>query len=320
LLGRENVAYIVSDEHKGKRLENIEIISFDELKEIHFAFRVVIADVSQGALYAQRLSSLKIPYAPLYGGMEFFSLWQNIYRLSLWGMNLGLGSDYASSGEEAVLTLMTQKFNLPKRPILFDVGANHGNYTLLLSKHFPKADIHLFEPGKTTFEICKKNVTKHLSSVKNIRFNNFGMSDKAGESTLYYDNPGSGLASVYKRELDYLNIDYSKSESITLKTIDEYCAENNIDNIDFLKMDVEGNELNVLKGAKNMLEGGNISNIQIEFGGCNLDSRTIFRDFWNLLSTKYAVYYILQDGLSEIPNYQEALEIYMTSNFFFHKK
>lgn len=319
-MGRENIAYIVSDEHKGKRFENIEVISFVELKEIHSAFTVAIADISNAGLYANKLSALKIPYTTLFGSMEFFALWQNIYKISLWGMNLGLGSDYASSGEEAVLKIMNQNFNMPKKPILFDVGANHGYYTLLLAKNFPKGEIHAFEPGKTTFEIYKKNISEKLSSMKNIKFNNFGMSDKAGEATLYYDNPGSGLASVYKRELDYLNIDYSKSESIILNTIDNYCIENNISDIDFLKMDVEGNELNVLKGAKDMLNAGKISNIQIEFGGCNLDSRTIFRDFWDLLSPKYYVYYILQDGLAEIKTYQENLEIYLTTNFFFHKK
>ena len=60
---------------------------------------------------------------------------------------------------------------------------------------------------------------------------------------MHYDRENSGLASLYDRQLDYFGIDYSKSETVQLFTPDNYCAENNIDHIDFLKMDVEGHEI-----------------------------------------------------------------------------
>ena len=135
---------------------------------------------------------------------------------------------------------------------------------------------------------------------------------------LFYDSEKSGLASLYQRQLDYFGIDFSKKETVRLDTVDNYCRENKIDKIDLLKLDVEGHELKILQGASEMLAADRISNLQIEFGGCNLDSRTYFRDFWNLLHEKFHVMYILRDSLLEIERYQESLEIFTTTNFFFH--
>ncbi len=135
---------------------------------------------------------------------------------------------------------------------------------------------------------------------------------------MFSDREKSGLASLYQRQLDYFGIDFSKKETVILSTIDNYCNENKIDRIDLLKLDVEGHELKILKGASQMLAENKISNIQVEFGGCNLDSRTYFRDFWNLLHEKFHIFYILRDSLLEIERYQETLEIFTTTNFFFH--
>ena len=201
------------------------------------------------------------------------------------------------------------------------VGANVGNYIALLMNVFPNAQIHSFEPAKETFATLQKNTAPRLTHYAGkVQLNNFGLSDSPSEATLHYDRENSGLASLYNRQLDYFGIDYSKSETVRLSTLDNYCAENNIDHIDFLKMDVEGHELSVLKGAKRMLAESRIDNIQIEFGGCNLDSRTYVRDFWNLLHANFKMFYMLADSLREIENYQERLEVFTTTNFFFHKR
>ena len=186
---------------------------------------------------------------------------------------------------------------------------------------FPKADIHSFEPAKKTFSTLSHNIEEISKKYSgHVKLNNLALSDSSGKATLHYDKENSGIASLYERQLDYMGIDYSMTEIIELTTLDEYCKENKIEYIDLLKMDVEGNELNVLEGSKTMLEAGKIRNIQMEFGGCNLDSRTYFRDFWNLLHEDFRVFYILADSLMEITNYRETLEIFTTVNFFFQKK
>jgi hypothetical protein len=80
-------------------------------------------------------------------------------------------------------------------------------------------------------------------------------------------------------------------------------------------MDVEGNELNILNGAKRMIENDSIDFIQFEFGGCNIDSRTFFQDFFYLLKERYRIYRILKNGLYPIDSYSEKYEIFITTNY-----
>ena len=66
-----------------------------------------------------------------------------------------------------------------------------------------------------------------------------------------------------------------------------FCATEGIEHIHFLKLDVEGHEVAVLRGAQGMLNRGAISMIQFEFGPANIYSRSYFYDFWSLLSDSY---------------------------------
>lgn len=231
--------------------------------------------------------------------------------MSLKGMNIGASAgDIKTSGEYNVFQLV--KGTKSKKKVLFDVGANRGEYTKALLQSFPDAQIHSFEPAQETYKTLRKNVR-----AENVTLNNFGISNEISESILYYDKENSGLASLYNRQLDYYGVDFSKSETVRLDTLDHYCKENDIRHIDILKLDIEGNELNALKGATKLLAEKRIKVIQIEFGGCNIDSRTFFRDFWNLLHEDFKMYRILKDGFKEILRYDERLENFATTNYVF---
>ena len=239
-----------------------------------------------------------------------------MFHLSLAGMNFG-GSNFKTNGELHLLYQIKKRYS-PNEPLtIFDVGANIGNYSKVLHEIFgDRATIHSFEPSQKTFEHLKKNI----SGINNVIPNNFGLSNDEGCSTLYSDDDGSGLASLYQRNLDHHNIIISQSEKITLSTIDKYCAENQINNIHFLKLDVEGHELKVLEGACRMLHEKRIDGIQFEFGGCHIDSRVFFRDLYLCLKDNYRVYRVLKDGLIEISNYNERYEIFLYANYFAEKK
>jgi len=103
---------------------------------------------------------------------------------------------------------------------------------------------------------------------------------------------------------------------VTIKTIDSFLTEKKIPYIDFLKLDIEGNELNALFGAQEALKTNKIKSIQFEFGTCNIDSRTFFRDFYNLLSPQYNIYRVLKNGLHHITYYSEYDEVFATINYY----
>lgn len=241
--------------------------------------------------------------------------WFFLYKLALKGMNIGNGDYPSDSGEMNSIRFLQKNHLINEEPVVFDVGANIGEYTNAILKIIPNAKIHCFEPASKTFEILKKTVNK-----EKVQFNNFGISNIPGKATLFSDNQDSGLASLYNRNLDFINTKLSLQEKVKLDSIDNYCQKNNIGHIDLLKMDIEGNELHALHGAKHMLSSGNIEVIQIEFGGCNIDSRTYFLDFWSLLRQSFDVYRILMDKPYKIANYENILEVFTTTNYLFIKK
>jgi hypothetical protein len=115
--------------------------------------------------------------------------------------------------------------------------------------------------------------------------------------------------------LEHLGRAFHEVETVSLRRIDDICRELAIERVDLLKLDVEGHELAALEGARDLLERGAIWAIQFEFGGTNIDSRTFFRDFWQLLSPQYTIHRILWDGLLPIECYHERLETFLGANY-----
>jgi FkbM family methyltransferase len=178
--------------------------------------------------------------------------------------------------------------------------------------HNRPVKIYCFEPSKETFAMLEKNTGGH-SSVIPI---NCGLGESDSQSTLYSDKAGSGLASVYNRDLPGQHYALSTSEQVFITSVDNFCKKNDISRIDFLKLDIEGHEMAALKGSSAMLKQRAIAAIQFEFGGADIDARVFFKDFYNLLSPDFHLYRVLQNGLYPLKNYRETDEVYITTNYF----
>jgi FkbM family methyltransferase len=246
-----------------------------------------------------------------FGKKSTQAFYELLFRLALKGMNYGNGGNFKDSGELNVLQYIKQKLGNEKSIVVFDVGGNVGEYAKVAARFFSNATIHAFEPSKKTFERFVHNT----KSIENIIPNNFGLSDADTSVLLYSSAAASGLSSVYHRNIKHIGITMDNTEEISLSTIDNYCELQNIQQIHFLKLDIEGHELKALQGAARMLESSGIRFIQFEFGGTNIDSRTFFQDFYFLLQDKYRFYRVLKDGLAEIPNYKITQEIFVAINY-----
>jgi FkbM family methyltransferase len=198
------------------------------------------------------------------------------------------------------------------KPIFFDVGANVGNYSLALRRKFPDAGIYSFEPVKNTFDLLYQNTIQH-----NITINNIGFSDESGTGIIYntVNKTHTEFASLYKDVFsEVFKIDDTVATTeFQMDTMDNFCTNWNISKIDFLKIDVEGHELAVLKGASNSLLNRQIKVIQFEFNSHNVYSRVFLRDFYSILND-FEFYRLLTNGVIKLGSYNAVNEIFSLQN------
>jgi len=142
------------------------------------------------------------------------------------------------------------KFFLTKDSIILDIGSNMGHYACRLNKIIRKGtgQIHCFEPVNSNF-ISLLNMKK-LLSFKNATINKLGVSSDCKDAIINIPIFNNGL--VIGTQATLLNIDNikHKTEKINVTTIDKYVLDLNINQVNFIKCDTEGNEINVLEGAK----------------------------------------------------------------------
>ncbi|WP_245898674.1 FkbM family methyltransferase [Chitinophaga niastensis] len=220
------------------------------------------------------------------------------------------------SGEKAFIKFLITGKKLLSGVIL-DVGANVGNYAIMLRRNEITLPIFSFEPHPVAFK-------KLIAASRSYQFT--AVPAGAGErSTIaaMYDYAGGGgseHASMYKGVIEDLRSSHAEEVAILLTTIDQFVEENNISKIALLKIDTEGNELNVLKGAGKTIQKGLIEIIQFEFNEMNVISRTFFKDIVDILPG-YDFYRLLPDGLKALGQYNTTgFEIFSFQNIAALKK
>ena len=198
----------------------------------------------------------------------------------------------SSSGERNFLKTQLPALIGNNNPILMDAGANVGTYTKALHEFFPEATIHSFEPHPATFKKLQSSVGIYATC------HNFGLGSKTETVTLHdhHGQNGTTHASLYADNVSGGSSGLSTKTTVQLRSLDEFVADQNISNIDFLKIDTEGHDLEVLKGATTTLNAGNISCIQFEFGATHCASRTFMTDFSHTLSG-YQLFRLLPNGM-----------------------
>lgn len=195
--------------------------------------------------------------------------------------------------------------------LAIDVGGNVGAYSKELQNYSPGIEIHIFEPTEV-------NSLKLIDIFKNdssIHLNKLALSDSEGEAILYSDVPGSGMGSLVNRRLNHFGISMECAEEIQTIRFETYWKKVlNRRIVDLVKLDIEGFELAALKGFGEAVLSVRV--VQFEFGGCNLDTRTNFQDFYYFFKNLgWLIYRITPLGLEEIRRYRELDEVYLTTNF-----
>lgn len=149
--------------------------------------------------------------------------------------------------------------------VVFDVGANVGQSARGYLRTFPAATIYSFEPVADTFVSLKASVI--LS--RQVRCFQLAFGDAYGEAEMVLegDNDRYCLQEHHKSPTAPRRL-----EQVQLETVDRFCRRHSIEHINLLKIDAEGHDLAVLRGADEMLRQGNIDLVQAEVAMTSLNS------------------------------------------------
>lgn len=186
--------------------------------------------------------------------------------------------DPRRNGEERVLSVAGRHLT---GGVILDVGANVGQWSLLAARHCPAATIHALEIVPDTHA----RLLAACAHVPSIRPHPLGLSDRAGTLSMHVI-PGRDVLATALAEFSRA-VHGGRAQTVQGRVLDgdEFCRREGIQQIDLLKVDVEGHEPQVLRGLSGMLSRGAIRAIQFEYGTSNIDARFLLRDAYALLES-----------------------------------
>lgn len=172
-------------------------------------------------------------------------LWRHpsLYWRILWASGVG--------GKREKITYLRL---LRKGDTVFEIGANRGDFTVLFSNVVgATGSLHAFEPVPPTFAALYERL-KAECSFDNIKLNNLAMGDTEGVFQIHVPAGDFGQASLRSHTDSSWSKPGRESYDCTVRTLDSYVAQNNLDRLDLIKIDVEGAELLVLQGGQQTLD------------------------------------------------------------------
>ena len=214
---------------------------------------------------------------------------------------LGLmNSNSKTNGENNVLKVLNKYID---SPIIFDVGANTGEYSKFIKTIIPNSIVYSFEPNIAAFN--------DLNKINGISAINQALGDEEGERILYIPTNDEKTEHSSFIEKALFRKKTIAEQKVKIGTLYGFCKKNGVEKIDFLKIDTEGFEMEVLKGAKSLIN--NISIIQFEMNYHFVFRRVFLKDFYDFLPN-YTFFRINSRGLYEFLEYNPINEIFQMHN------
>jgi FkbM family methyltransferase len=227
---------------------------------------------------------------------------------NLFSISQGKGFSDPETESEIVVNFLKKKNIILNN--IFDVGSHKGCYIDYFKKKFNNIHFFLFEPDKKNYFFLKKK----YKNENNINVSNYAVSNKNTSGVLYSYGKGSLEGSLINRDYSHINLKNNLKQTVKIKRLDNIFFSLNLNKIDLIKLDIEGNEFKALEGIGKYLNKVKI--IQFEFGQANVDSRTYFRDYYEFfIKNDFLIYRITPTRLQLIKNWSENLEHFRVTNY-----
>lgn len=193
---------------------------------------------------------------------------------------------------------------------IFDIGANVGDYAQIASMACPSARIYSFEPVHSTFLMLQNNLSER--KLKNVVAINKGFYKEDTSLTINI-YPGHEHSSIHDLKGDSYSV--VRQDTIEVVNGDNLVEELQLSTIDFLKLDIEGAEMDALLGFNNSFKEKKIRAVQFEYGYINITSKKLLCDYYDFFSSHgYRVGKIYPKGI-EFRDYAFKHEDFIGPNF-----
>jgi len=234
---------------------------------------------------------------------------------------LDMPNDIGRNGELLVQSTVLSNAAKGRPLVVFDVGANRGEWVVPLLEQCDSIgcvniSVHCFEPVSSTMSMLRRSTSKPAWQGR-IQYVMCALSDRVGRTEISVVGDGAGTNALTPDPAACV----SRYEAVDLVTVDEYCQANSITHIALLKIDVEGHDLSVIRGAVGMLKRQAIDVIQFEYNHRWVWSHAFLFDAFAIAdSVSYGVGKVTARGIEVYDYWHPELEKFVEGNYLLCKK
>lgn len=206
--------------------------------------------------------------------------------------------------------LLEQFFGgVKEKTIVLDVGANKGDWACRALDEAKRSGadvvVHAFEPCSGTRAL----LAQRLADRDNVQIHATALSSASGAAEFYSNGVGWGTNSLSA-------VSGSESETVQLTTLDAFLGDNGIDRVGFLKIDTEGFDFDILKGAQDTLANGRVELVQFEYNWRWLINHASLRDVFELMKGKpYRIGKMIGHAIEVFDQWHFELDRYFENNY-----
>lgn len=235
-------------------------------------------------------------------------------RFVLRRARLDVPNDLHTNGEASLQKWVLNMSSPGRRIHVIDVGANIGRWSVAMLAAAQEArrsgDLHLhaFEPSGDTFGQLEATLYG-----KTVKLHRLAVGDRIGSSLLHIIAPGAGTNSLHAPSGAPPS---GYAEEVAVTTLGSYAERAGLDHITLVKIDTEGHDLAVLRGARELFAGQHISVAQFEYNHRWVYARCYLRDAFELLQPlAYRLGKLTPAGVEFYPSWDAELETFVEGNY-----